>query len=76
MPGQSNENRIKRAVENKLVDLLKKNGKKPEKEDLQVLGLSVKYLAVAAKLDESAWGSDLDKLDEGGEMDDDAETDS
>lgn len=76
MPGQSNENRIKRAVENKLVDLLKKNGKKPEKEDLQVLGLSVKYLAVAAKLDESAWGSDLDKLDEGGEMDDDAETDN
>lgn len=58
----SNQNKIKKAVENKLIDMLKKGGDKPSKEELQVTTLGVKYLAVAAKLDEADFGKDLDDL--------------
>lgn len=58
----SNQNKIKKAVESKLIDMLKKHGEKPTKEDLQVTTLGVKYLAVAAKLDEADFGKDLDDL--------------
>lgn len=50
---------IKRAVEKKIADLLKKGSQAPTKEELQILTLGVKYLAVAAKLDEGEWGGDL-----------------
>lgn len=56
------QSHIKKAVEKKLGDLLKKDAKEPTKADLQVLTLSLKYLAVAAKLDEADFGKDLDEL--------------
>lgn len=58
----SNQTKIKKAVERKIVDLLQKGALSPTKEELQVLTLGVKYLAVAAKLDESEYGKDLDAL--------------
>lgn len=63
---QTNQSQIRRAVESKLVKML--NGKQEStKEDLQTLGLSIKYLAVVAKLDETEFGSDLEELNEGGD---------
>jgi hypothetical protein len=62
----SNQNRIKRAVENKLIAMLKKDAPNPTKESLQVTTLGVKYLAVAAKLDEAEFGKDLDELGKDG----------
>ncbi len=62
MSTPSNQARIKKAVEAKIVDLLKKGAAKPEKEELQVLTLGVKYLAVAAKLEEAEFGKDLGEL--------------
>jgi hypothetical protein len=55
---------IKKSVESKLVEMLKKGGEGPKKEDLQVLSIAVKYLAVEAKLNEAEWGSDLSGLTE------------
>lgn len=67
----SNQSRIKRAVETKLIALLKdKNKEPPKKEDLTVLGYGIKYLAVSAKLEESEYGKELMGLEheeEGGE---------
>lgn len=60
---------IRRAVERKLKDLLKK-GAKPEKEELQTLNIAVKYLSVAAKMDISEYGSELAALNE---LDDDGD---
>jgi len=61
-------NRIREAVERGLESLLKSKTA-TAKEKLQALNVSVKYLAVSAKIDEESWGSDLDKdLDlEGGD---------
>lgn len=67
----SNQSRIKRAVETKLIALLKNKGEEPpKKEDLTVLGYGIKYLAVSAKLEESEYGKELMDLEheqEGGE---------
>ena len=61
----SNQSRIKRAVETKLISLLKnKDGEAPKKEDLTVLGYGIKYLAVSAKLEESEFGKDLIELEQ------------
>lgn len=55
---------IQESVETKLKKLLNpENGAKPDKDDLLVLSLSIKYLAVKAKLGEEDWGNDLDKDD-------------
>jgi hypothetical protein len=56
----SSSDDIQRSVERKLKDLLK-NGTEAKKEDLQVLSLSIKYLAVKAKLSEEDWGKDLEQ---------------
>lgn len=62
------QSKIKREVESKLVKLLRlKKEDKPEKEELQVMSLAIKFLAVSAKLEESEYGADLDKLTEGGD---------
>ncbi len=63
------KSRIQRRVESKLEDLLQKDAKKPEREELQVLSIAVKYLAVNAKLDEHNWGDDLPGLEENGKDD-------
>ena len=66
----SSQSKIKREVENKLVKLLKvkKGEEKPEKEELQIVSLAIKFLAVSAKLEESDYGADLKSLnEEGGE---------
>ena len=62
---------FKRDIERKLAKLLnRKTGEKIEKEDLQILSLGIKYLAVSAKMDEEEWGKELGGLDdEGGEPD-------
>jgi hypothetical protein len=60
----SKQSGIKKAVETKIADLLKKHAVAPTKEELQVLTLGVKYLAVAAKLDEGDWGKELADLEE------------
>ena len=69
--GVSNQHKIKRAVEQKLIGLLKnKNDESPKKEDLTVLGYGIKYLAVSAKLEESEFGKelmDLEQEQEGGD---------
>lgn len=55
---------IQESVEAKLKKLLNPDGgAPPAKEELQVLSLSIKYLAVKAKLGEEDWGSDLDEGD-------------
>jgi hypothetical protein len=63
---RNNQATIKAAVENKLVDLLERRAEQaePSKSDIQILTLGVKYLAVAAKLDEADFGKDLPGLDE------------
>ena len=53
-------NEIQRSVEKKLKALLAANAGEPKKEELQVLSLSIKYLAVKAKLSEEEWGTDLE----------------
>ena len=66
----SSQSKIKREVENKLVKLLKtkKGDEKPEKEELQIVSLAIKFLAVSAKLEESEYGADLESLNgKGGE---------
>lgn len=61
---------FKRDIERKLAKLLnRKTSEKIEKEDLQILSLGIKYLAVSAKMDEEEWGKELGGLDEGGEPD-------
>jgi hypothetical protein len=60
---------IRKAVERKLKDLLKK-GAKPEKEELQTLNIAVKYLSVAAKMDGSEYGTELAMLNN---LDDDGD---
>ena len=52
---------IKNSVESKLRTLLKK-GAKFDRDELAVVNAAIKYLAVSAKLDESSYGVDLDKL--------------
>lgn len=70
MPSQR-ASKIKDAVENKLVTLLKKRGEAVTKEELQTLSIAVKFLAVSVKMDMDEWGSGIDDLDkdEGGEND-------
>ena len=60
MPSKS---RIQKSVEKKLSDLLRGDNK-PERGELQLLSVAVKYLAVLAKLDEGEWGGDLGTLDD------------
>ena len=62
MPQKS---QIQKSVEKKLEALLRKDADKPEKEELQVLSIAVKYLAVSAKLDEGDWGGELKGLEDG-----------
>ena len=59
------KSKIQKSVEIKLEALLKKDADKPEKEELQVLSIAVKYLAVSAKLDEGDWGAELSGLENG-----------
>lgn len=63
MSGIKRELRIKKAIENKLWNLLKDNSKgEVPKEQLQAVSLGIKYLAVSAKLGEADWGKDIAKL--------------
>jgi len=65
MPNIKREQRIRKAIEDKLWDLLKgrrnwKGEKEPiQKEELVSLSLGIKYLAVSAKLNEGEYGKDL-----------------
>jgi hypothetical protein len=66
------EARIKKAVEDKLIEILrpaKKNWKgefekqgKVDKDELLAVSIGVKYLAVAAKLGEAEWGDEIGDL--------------
>lgn len=71
------QSKIKREVESKLVKLLRlKKEDKPEKEELQVMSLAIKFLAVSAKLSEEEYGADLNKLiEEGGDDENESEID-
>jgi len=67
------QSKIKKAVERRLVKLL--NEAQDGKEGLQALSLSIKYLAVSAKMDEAEYGSDLEKLNKEGGDDNESEID-
>ena len=77
MANINREMRIKKAVEQKLYELLKKpkDGEKKDtpKEEIVALSLAIKYLAVSVKLGEAEWGKDLEGLEETG-LDDSAGT--
>ena len=82
MHGNKREQRIRKAVEDKLSEVLR-GIKEIKKEELQALSLGIKYLAVSAKLGEQEWGKDLgglvdpaDELDgKGGETEDESSND-
>jgi 2-iminoacetate synthase ThiH len=76
MSGVPREQRIKKAVEDRLYDILRRprDGEKKKdvpKEEIVALSLAIKYLAVSAKLGEAEWGKDLQELQESG-LDDSA----
>ena len=53
---------IEDSIEKKLKALLDGKGEQDQEkraQDLQALGLAIKWVAVKAKLDEADWGSDL-----------------
>jgi len=63
----ASKSKIQKSVESKLERLLSaKQAEKPEKEELQIVSLAIKYLSVAAKLDESNWGEELTGLESKG----------
>lgn len=82
MHGNKRELRIRKAVEDKLSEVLR-GLKEIKREELQALSLGIKYLAVSAKLGEQEWGKDIaglaDPADElngkGGEIDDESSND-
>lgn len=59
----ASKSRIQKSVEKKLDSMLRGDNK-PERGELQLLSVAVKYLAVLAKLDEGEWGGDLGTLDD------------
>ena len=70
---EKKETRIRRAVEDKLWEVLK--GKKTwdgqkvpiDKDELLAVSLGIKYLAVSAKLSEQEFGKDLGDLNKAGD---------
>ena len=67
---------IQKSVESKLERMLGKTADKPEKEELQVVSLAIKYLAVSAKLDEGNWGGELGGLEGKEDPDNELEPDA
>lgn len=64
----ASKSRIQKSVEKKLSDLLRGDNK-PERGELQLLSVAVKYLSVIMKMDENEWGHDLESLDVEDELD-------
>ena len=58
---------IQDSIEKKLKALLEGKGEQDAEkraQELQTLGLAIKWCAVKAKLDEESWGNELDDLDD------------